>query len=303
MGLSPLQHRLQDDDVLIHLHIPKTAGSSLNYLLEQKFPNEASFHWTVPHSTTDDLTETTFDPYRMIRGHITASFAQYTSKNPVFVAMLRHPVDRLISFYYFVRSRPANESYDVANQLSLEEFIDSERLHVRKHMNNQMVSVLLGLDARDKFPSHDDLDLAKKRLMEMSFFGLTEHFEESAQLLHYTFVWQDSFQVKYKNVTAKRPTRAEITPEIIQRILEYNQLDLELYTFAKKLFHQRYRQMVDELTQNNLKLYRYHQDLKLENQHLYSQVHNPNLGVMFYRALFPQKLRVLLRDLRTKWFV
>jgi hypothetical protein len=303
MELLPLQHKLQENDVLIHLHIPKTAGSSLSYLLEQKFPEEAMFHTPVPALTHDELTKMIFAPYRLIRGHVTANIAQYISKTPVFITMLRHPVDRLISFYYFARSQPKNRSYDAANQLSLEEFINSDQLHARVHMNNQMVRILSGQVDKTQFPSRNEFELAKKQLTEMPFFGLTEHFEESAQLLHYTFIWQDPFQVQHKNATPIRPARKEISPETIQRILEYNQLDMELYLFAKEFFHQRYRQMVEELKQDNLTLYRYHQDLKRDNEGLYSQVHNPKLGVMFYRALFPQRFRLLFRDFRAKWVV
>jgi hypothetical protein len=302
MGLSPLQHKLQDDDVLIHLHIPKTGGSSLNYLLEQKFPAEAMFYVPTAILSRHELMEMNLDSYRMIIGHIKSSIAQYISKTPLFIAMLRHPVERIISFYYFVRSRPQILSYDVANQLSFEEFIESEKFHVREHIHNQMVRILSGQDDYSQIPTHTELELAKKQLEDMPFIGLTEYFEESVQLLFYTFIWQDSFEVPYRNVTDVRPTRAEVSPAITQKILDHNQLDLELYLFAKQLFHQRYRQMVDELSQNNLSLHKTNQDLKLDNQRLYSQLHNPKFRVIFYRTLFPQKSRLLLRELRRKWF-
>jgi hypothetical protein len=301
MGLSPLQHKLQDDDVLIHLHIPKTGGKSLDYLIEQKFPEDVSYRWKISYPTPKDVANIKFDPYHMIRGHFTAKIAEYISKNPVFITMLRHPIERVVSFYYFVRSRPASIFYDIANQIPIEEFINLKQPNLHWHINNQMVSVLSGQDDYSKIPSNEDLELSKNQLAQMPFFGLTEYFKESAQLLHYTFIWQNSFEVQHKNATGIRPTREEISPQTLQGILEYNQLDLELYTFADQLFHQRYRQMVDELKQDNLDLYRYNQDLKRDNQELYSQLHNPNLGVMFYRALFPQQLRLLFRDRRGKW--
>ena len=297
MVSSCLKHKLRDDEVLIHLHIPKTAGSSLNRLLENKFPEEDSLR-IYRHPSPESIAPIV-QSYRMIRGHVSYSIAEKILNQNVFITMLRHPIDRIISFYYFVRARPENPFHQFANQTPLEAFIDTNDSIIAWQMHNQMVSTLSGNDDRDNLPSQDELALAKERLMNMPFFGLTEYFEESAQLLHYTFIWNNEFEAAHVNATA-RPPREAISKTTLDRIQDYNQLDLELYNFAVALFRKRYQQMVHELMDDTKTLTDRNQTLVLENQQLYDQLHNPKPLIGLYRSVFPLRFRLFVRDMRMK---
>lgn len=307
---STLQYTLHEDDILIHLHIPKTGGVSLTKTLQKQF--ELGKCINNPHISLPELTHTALAPYKLISGHFTYNIQDVISGNPIFVTMLRHPIDRIISFYHFVRSKPNNNFYFIANQTSFEEFIEFDNIAIEWHVQNQMTAMLCGYDFRSQRPTEDDLLLAKERLKQMPFLGLTEFFEESMRLLHYTFQWGHDFQVLHKNATVMRPSRQQISDVTTRRILDDNQLDLELYNYALSLFHQRLQTMLDETWQNehhlqteNQVLSQSNQELKmknhlldLRNQQLEHQLHQPKLLTMLYRSILPFNFRIFLHDTR-----
>src|SRR4051794_29871070 len=88
------------------LHIPKTAGISLNHLIESHFDRDAIF----PTYATNDLlllTKSTLEPYRYFRGHIAYGILRrLLHRPPVSITMLRDPVDRALSQLAFLRENP-----------------------------------------------------------------------------------------------------------------------------------------------------------------------------------------------------
>jgi len=314
MQPSTLQHPLTTDNVLIHLHIPKTGGVSLTSILSTHFETDEQI--TQPIHTFLELSPTNLAPYRLIAGHFTYNIQDVVSGNPIFVTMLRHPLDRIISFYHYVRSKPKNDFYFISSQVSFEEFIDFDNIAINWHVQNQMTAMLCGYDKNDQRPTEQDLPLAKARLKQMPFFGLTKFFQESMYLLHYTFNWDHNFEVVHRNATVNRPSTQQIPDSLRRRILDDNQLDLQLYTFAVALFRKRYRQMVDEIRENERYLYvetqnlnQINQDLEmknyllnLRNQDLEQQLHEPQRLTMLYRSMLPFRFRIFLRDIRMSLF-
>ncbi len=277
---------------------------------------EADKQIIQPIKTLSELTPTTLAPYKLVAGHFTYNICNLVSGKPIFVTMLRHPVDRILSFYHYVRLKPKNDFYFISSRVPFEEFIEFDNIAIEWHVQNQMTAMLCGYDIHDQRPTQEDLPLAKERLAQMPFFGLTEFFEESVNLLHYTFQWGHNFEVLHRNATVDRPTRHQISDTVRRRILDDNQLDLQLYMFAVSVFRKRYRQMVDEIWENERYLYaenktlnQIKQDLEmknyllhLRNQELEHQLHEPKRLTMLYRSILPFRLRTLLRDVRMSLF-
>jgi hypothetical protein len=86
------------------------------------------------------------------------------------------------------------------------------------------------------------LDNAKHNLRSLFYFGLTE-FQELSQRLFERTLGQNTYKFK-KNFIQANNTNAErfigqLDKEVLNRIKELNQLDLELYEYAKNLFFER----------------------------------------------------------------
>lgn len=84
------------------------------------------------------------------------------------------------------------------------------------------------------------LQSAKENLMKLTFFGLTEHQQESQYLFEETFNLR--FHVKFDqhaHDTAHK-TEEELSDETLGAIAKLNHLDVQLYDFAKKVMFERF---------------------------------------------------------------
>ncbi|PJF40259.1 MAG: hypothetical protein CUN54_05900 [Phototrophicales bacterium] len=240
------RYHLEDDDVLVYLHIPKTAGTSFVHILKQHF--EENKIMQQPFMTLPKVDAESLAGYDLISGHFTYDILKFISRPHFIITMLRHPIDRVLSYYGFVREMPKNPVHEYANEFPFDQFIDLPHKAIRWHVYNQMTAMLSNITMWDEPPTEDDLQLAKQNLQEMAFVGMTEFFDESVRLLNYTFHWHDNAsQIPRHNITRNRQQRAQVAPNVLERLAKYNQLDLELHQFAVGLFRQRYQQMVDEL--------------------------------------------------------
>ncbi|XP_072896909.1 heparan-sulfate 6-O-sulfotransferase 1-like [Hemitrygon akajei] len=83
------------------------------------------------------------------------------------------------------------------------------------------------------------LESAKKNLKDMAFFGLTEFQRKTQYLFERTFNLQ--FIKPFIQFNSTRASGVETDNETIHRIEELNDLDVQLYDYAKDLFQQRFQ--------------------------------------------------------------
>ena len=234
-------YRLTENDQLCFVHLGKTGGSTLSHILEARFdPSEI-----IPRygSVNDVLKFETMDAIhnsRLIRVHGSPQAIRELSgpKKQLFLTMLREPVDRTLSYYYFVRSLPTHAVYDYARRYDLDQFLELD-VPFRNQWSNYQVRML-----SDTMKSKSDINLARKVLHEeFIWIGLTEHYQESLDLLSYTFAWPPLVRYDKINVTKKRKVRDEIPETTLNKIIELNQHDIALYNEATALFWERYEQV------------------------------------------------------------
>ena len=120
---SNLKVRPSAPDVLIHLHIPKTGGTSLNSMVQHAFEGTevsdtmvigserynclglAPFELCREHFASyggDDLRR-----IRYVTGHLPMGLHQAFDRTVKYFTVIRHPVDRVISDFFF-RFRTTN---------------------------------------------------------------------------------------------------------------------------------------------------------------------------------------------------
>ena len=253
---------LQPDDVLLFIHIPKTAGTTLISLLDQQFaPDEIfPFHSVSSPEQLLELTPQQIAKYRFIRGHYQYGpndnkLYRFVTQNPLCMTVLRDPVERTISEYrHYVRNPSPIHDDIVAHNLSLMEYVCSPKYYRR--VVNRQTRLVIG--ALGRFPmSYDDakalsaealLQLAKERIEQFVFIGITERLEESIKLLYYTFGWKLDDEIPSLNVSPLPTSLDSISQEALQAIEERTQLDAELYRFATELFKDRLKRINKELS-------------------------------------------------------
>jgi len=264
-------HKLKNDDILYFLHIPKAAGMTFASIVEEHFDHESIF----PGNLWDQLMPKlpiNFSKYRLIRGHFGYGIRQLFPKKPVYVTMLRNPIERCISWYEFTCNEAEKygdvRTFSFDKTYTLSEVIINE-IHKRKRPEfKNFQTRLLSKDLPPSFSNikpnkqhHEslkqswssspvdssDLEIAKQHLSEFPFFGLAERFEDSILLLCYTFCWRPIRKIVKRNITENRHTAEYFPKETIDTLVNLNKLDANLYNFAQELFENCFNKMIAEL--------------------------------------------------------
>ena len=223
-----------DRETLIFLHIPKTAGTTLNRIIEWQYsPFEIftidPYRIRATPERLERLPEERRRRLRMVRGHMLYGVHKWLPQPTTYFTMLRDPVARVLSAYHFVLRRPLNPLHRKVKRerLGVEDYV---RLFPERH--NLQCRLIAGF--RDT-PIADErlLHTAKENLTKsFSVVGISEQFEESLILMATTFGWQIPF---YKNCKVSK-ARPPVEPGTAEIIRNHNRLDVALYEFGKGLF-------------------------------------------------------------------
>lgn len=240
--------RLIEDRPVVFLHIPKTAGCTLNALIDRQYSPEQifSFYSEEAFDEFPNLSQDRCEKIKMFRGHIAfeshahvlGDFDPYPDN---YFTFLRDPVDRVISHYYHVIRNPDNHLYPYTEegQLGLEDFLKTK---IPTILNNGQTQLLSGLWKDVPFGECDAemLETAKKNIQEhFILVGLTERFDEAICLLRIILGWQNNISYVPRNVGDNRPKRDLVSSETLAAISELNQLDIALYEYAEQLFDEK----------------------------------------------------------------
>lgn len=223
--------------MLIYLHIPKTAGTTMMAILKQNYgtgfhriDNEGKrLKWIkLPEDERAAVT--------CLTGHITYGIHEYIPGFFQYVTMLRDPVERILSLYYYVREKN-HVLAPLLSQITLKEFVEKQ---VISDTNDGMVRFLAGKSEFGQIKpasgkmTIDDLETAMSNLTTFTQIGFVETFNESLRKFTQEFNWNYNHYVSML-INTGRPVASDLPRRVIQCLTEYNQLDYELYRFGKKL--------------------------------------------------------------------
>lgn len=203
--------------MLIFLHIPKTAGTTFEFVLANSFGlrhcHLGYTGRTVIRQQDLDFARRMFPGLRSVSGINLINPLGLAAPEPFYMTFLREPVARVFSHYQdsVLRSH---------NRQSFEEMLRSD-------------DVLLDLQVR-LIAGERNLDKAKRCLDRFNFVGLTEKFDLSLHALKALCPHRLNLNYKRK-LTARDNTikRAlENDTRMVQMARERNRLDSDLYSFA-----------------------------------------------------------------------
>ncbi|HVM80322.1 MAG TPA: sulfotransferase domain-containing protein [Stellaceae bacterium] len=256
-------------DLLIHFHIPKTGGTTLNIILRGNFPQSQVFvaqtgevHSALWSESLGAL-ETKYNSLpaeerRMIRcvaaGHLPMGVHEIFGRRAKYVTVLRNPVDRVLSHYYFARKTGISLKERVFDSMTLDQYLDS-KIDLGPH--NFQVRLLSGareLDSdMDKVGSPLEIAPVEERHLEMAKRNIEKYFlaaaplEDFAALVLYLrriYGWRWTGMLYDEiNPTKDRLTVGEIPAATQRRIEALNRFDAALYDWAKT----RFRLQIDAL--------------------------------------------------------
>jgi Galactose-3-O-sulfotransferase len=228
---------MQNDRGLIFIHIPKTAGSTLRPIMDRHYPRHVIRKLDFLPRDLDaflKLPDQELSQIRLLQGHFPFGLHEHLSVPVDYLTILRDPVDRIISMYYWIHGNREHVLNKLVRSMSLKDFADSGFDITANHQT----SLISGLTAA---PENNALAVARNHLeSEITAFGLNERFDESLLLFKKRLGWKHLFYSR-RNVTKSRPRRSDVPDATLEVIQKNNSLDLELYDFARRRFDETIR--------------------------------------------------------------
>jgi hypothetical protein len=238
--------------MLAFVHIPKTAGTTMDKIMEQSFgsgycrvrlwPSDDRLQREKAYrlATARDIRKTMYlyPGLKVIGGHrVTPHMDLHEALTNIrFFAFFREPIARSASHYQFLKRN--------GNPDSLEEWANK-----RFYQNMQCVKIAGEPNAEKA------MDIIKDRI---GFVGLQEHFDESLVLLK---KWAEPYalDIRYrsrnvlKNDHAKKKTKLILEDESRELLRSINEADIKLYDFVKEQYEQQVQEsglnLIEEVDQ------------------------------------------------------
>lgn len=237
------------------LHIRKTAGVSLRGLLANRFPADRILYQAHsiagPQEPGDALFAT---------GHVGFDYADRFATAPTIFTVLREPMARCVSTYWFFQSHSESFFRTLATELTAADFqgrrrfqqrapelgplgfLRSEEALARQYLANVQTRDLAGASCASL--ADDDpglLDAALAHLAQIDLTGIVERLPDTLRLLGAMMGWGQAGPVPHLNRTPHGGSA--IDPGALELLRSWNELDLRLYAEASRLFEAKLRTM------------------------------------------------------------
>lgn len=216
------------------VHIMKTGGTTLHARLLRQFgdaiyprPRLDGTNLLEAYMSVDHLLERLAergDEIEMITGHLPLRTVELIDGEVTTLTLLRHPVDRFLSLL-----RSTENAEDTTLDQRYDAFLGRANNNMTKMLTLAPDEMAATLWTRTDL-GPEELERAKEALAGMDAVGLLERFEDFCDELTQRFAWD-----------LGGPTRKNISPPaavpegLRARIADDNQLDMELYEFAREL--------------------------------------------------------------------
>lgn len=211
------------DEKNIFIHIPKTGGTTINCVMNKsEWQTKPDFNYRhISHETKRSNSKDIFNP---------SNYSKYEAYE-IFM-LLRHPVDRIISEYYFIQDRSEFLSMLKPQPTSLKQYVEN------RQTQNYMIGFLVGKRMYDtEYVTQDDLELVKNGIRNLHIHvGIFEQYQESMAYFEKALGIKWPKKIDVKRITLNRPKLDEVSNEIRELIIRKNKLDFDLYHFCLETF-------------------------------------------------------------------
>jgi hypothetical protein len=256
-------HKSEKDINVVFLHIPKTAGQSIHTALINAFSEDA----VCPARVNDQLRRLSINElnkYKVFSGHLDWSLLDCIKGDNYVFTILREPMDRILSFYFYLRdqaeklsdekrNQPENQGLKAAFELSPKEYFLGGKPQIRRFLDDHYDNFytyyfagrryssrgeLVGLIKRGELTHQQVLQMAKDNLSQLNAVftvnNIAEVFSAIREISGNAIMSDDKYRVNVNAKVAAEERRAKIQAlgadaETMARLDEYCQLDNELW--------------------------------------------------------------------------
>jgi len=249
-----------NSETLIFLHLPKTGGNTLKSVIRRQYPKESICELHYP--AREAVQEFSLRPleeragYRVVTGHMQLGLHEFIPGPSCYLTMLRDPVARGISAYFFVLRKPDHPRHELIRNRSLAEVL---REGLLPFLDNGQTRTLCATEVQD-VPygecTRAMLDQAKDNVeRHIAVAGTAARFDETLLLTKDRLGWGNVFYTR-KNAAPKQRAASEPSPDVVELMREHVQLDTELYRFVEDRLDQQVAALGEPFARR-LKRFRY----------------------------------------------
>jgi hypothetical protein len=242
--LSTAQQQWRDsrprsiDRTIIFVHIGRTAGTTLNRILRRIYPEERTYAFPSGDIEGSVLAFGSLPVeerrrFRLLKGHLLFGIHEAVPRPFTYITLVRDPVDRLISSYFYIRKRPTHRLHERlwSSGMSFENFV---RSGITLETDNWQTRAIAGAQQDFGCCSDETLAQAKRNIVDyFSVCGIMERFDETLVLLKRELAWKTTSLYYARENTLRRPRVLDAPRSWIEAAEGQNPLDLELYAFAR----------------------------------------------------------------------
>lgn len=215
----------------VFVHIPKTAGASFAEGIRRAFgPENVSPGFSASNLSEKDAVA--LDQFRVIAGHISIRDVERYFPDRRIITVLRDPVDRCVSWYYFANSlasEPDAPDAQAARRHTIEAFFGLDLDVLYRNIFNRQVRQL-GSHVLDRAADHDlALRHAREVLRNAAWVGRVSSIDRDIERLKARFPEFASLQLARTNVTPSRKSIGELDGSLLSSIRRLNSYDLDLF--------------------------------------------------------------------------
>ncbi len=225
--------------MVIFTHVPKTSGTSMRKsLVEPNVGAAAIYGYRGMRAFLRDGRPR--KPF--VWGHMPYGIHLLNGGEARYITFLRDPVDRAVSYYYFVKdSDPTQYRHPARVDAEAHSIVD---FYALPRYQNWQARYIAGFDYHYAYPrAHGrrfDRALLRRASRNLTgryaCFGLQDRFEESLDLFGRRLGWERREAVAPQKKTATRPALDGIDAATRAALRERNRLDCELYELAQASF-------------------------------------------------------------------
>ena len=169
---------------------------------------------------------------RFVSGHFTFSELAYElfGSKYAFITMLRDPVKRWLSGYFYSRYGKSDHR---RTEMDLTSYLNSSRAQAGGSI---LVKFIGGPDPDGDYGSRRAIERAKENLHKFRLVGFIEYEQDFLNRFEAEFGMRLKLERLNQSPRSESARQSEVTPEVLERLQTVCRPDMEVYEYARDLF-------------------------------------------------------------------